>query len=63
MDDILKSLVVIDSLGQVLGLEFETPPDRNKKVHRSSLILSNTNTLTDSLTTLRGRNVRVHTNQ
>lgn len=63
MDDILKSLVVIDSLGHVLGLEFETPPDRNKKVHRSSLILSNTNSLTDSLIALRGRNVRLHTNQ
>jgi hypothetical protein len=63
MDDILKSLVVIDSLGQVLGLEFETPPDRNKNVHRSSLRLSDTSSLTDTLTALRGRNVRVQTSE
>ncbi len=61
MDDILKSLVVLDSLGQVLGLEFETPPDRNENVHKSSLTLSNNSSLTDTLTALRGRNVRVQT--
>ena len=63
MDDILKSLVVLDSLGQVLGLEFETPPDRNENVHRSSLTLSDTSSLTDTLTALRGRNVRVQTSE
>jgi hypothetical protein len=61
MDDILKSLVVLDNLGQVLGLEFETPPDRNENVHRSSLTLSSNASLTDTLTALRGRNVRVQT--
>ncbi len=63
MDDILKSLVVLDSLGQVLGLEFETPPDRNENVHKSSLTLSNDSSLTDTLTALRGRNVRVQTSE
>jgi hypothetical protein len=63
MDDILKSLVVLDSLGQVLGLEFETPPDRNENVHKSSLTLSNNSSLTDTLTALRGRNVRVQTSE
>jgi hypothetical protein len=63
MDDILKSLVVLDSLGQVLGLEFETPPDRNENVHKSSLTLSNNSSLTDTLTALRGRSVRVQTSQ
>jgi hypothetical protein len=60
MDDILKSLVVLDSLGQVLGLEFETPPDRNENVHRASLTLSSNSSLTDTLSALRGRNVRVN---
>ncbi len=63
MDDILKSLVVLDSLGQVLGLEFETPPDRNENVHKSSLTLSSNSSLTDTLTALRGRNVRVQTSE
>ncbi len=63
MDDILKSLVVLDSLGQVLGLEFETPPDRNQNVHKSSLTLSSNASLTDTLTALRGRNVRVQTSE
>lgn len=63
MDDILKSLVVLDSLGQVLGLEFETPPDRNENVHKSSLVLSDNSSLTDTLTALRGRNVRVQTSE
>ena len=63
MDDILKSLVVLDSLGQVLGLEFETPPDRNENVHRTSLTLSDNASLTDTLTALRGRNVRVQTSE
>ncbi len=63
MDDILKSLVVLDSLGQVLGLEFETPPDRNAEVHRGRLELSEYASLTDTLTALRGRSVRVTTSE
>jgi hypothetical protein len=63
MDDILKSLVVLDSLGQVLGLEFETPPDRNAEVHRERLELSDHASLTDTLTALRGRTVRLSTSE
>jgi hypothetical protein len=63
MDDVLKSLVVLDHSGQVLGLEFETPPDRNQNVHRASLSLSSDASLTDTLTALRGRQVRVQTSE
>ncbi len=59
MDDILKSLVAISTNGQVLGLEFETPPDRNTNVSRRPLELSREHSLTDLLTAFRGRNVRV----
>jgi hypothetical protein len=61
MDDILKSLVAISQNGQVLGLEFETPPDRNPSVSRKLLELSRDHSLTDLLAALRGRTVRVST--
>lgn len=61
MDDILKSLVAISQNGQVLGLEFETPPDRNPAVSRKLLELSRDHSLTDLLAALRGRTVRVST--
>ncbi|WP_424949719.1 hypothetical protein [Deinococcus sp.] len=63
MDDVLKSLVVLDRVGQVLGLDFETPPDRNEEVHREQLELSEHASLTDTLTALRGRAVRVMTSE
>ncbi|MGL4609681.1 MAG: hypothetical protein ACRCYY_08345 [Trueperaceae bacterium] len=59
MDDILKSLVVISQNGQVLGLEFETPADRNPNVSQQPLELSGEQSLTDLLTAFRGRMVRV----
>ena len=59
MDDVLKSLVVISQNGLVLGLEFETPPDRNPSVSRKPLELSPEHSLTDLLSALRGRMVRV----
>jgi hypothetical protein len=61
MDDILKSLVAISQSGQVLGLEFETPPDRNPEVSRKLLELSREHSLTDLLAAFRGRMVRVST--
>jgi hypothetical protein len=61
MDDILKSLVVISHNGQVLGLEFETPPDRNPEVSRKLLELSREHSLTDLVAAFRGRMVRVST--
>jgi hypothetical protein len=59
MDDILKSLVAISDNGQVLGLEFETRPDRNDNVSRQPLELSREHSLTDLLAAFRGRTVRV----
>ncbi len=59
MDDILKSLVAISQNGQVLGLEFETPPDRNPEVSRQPLELSREHSLTDLLAAFRGRTARV----
>jgi hypothetical protein len=61
MDDILKSLVAISQNGQVLGLEFETPPDRNPSISRKLLELSRDHSLTDLLAALRGHTVRVST--
>jgi hypothetical protein len=61
MDDILKSLVAISENGQVLGLEFETPPDRNPEVSRKLLELSREHSLTDLLAAFRGKTVRVST--
>lgn len=59
MDDILKSLVAISQSGHILGLEFETPPDRNPNVSRKPLELSPEHSLTDLLSAFRGRMVRI----
>jgi hypothetical protein len=61
MDDILKSLVAISTNGQILGLEFETPPDRNSEVSAQPLEFSREHSLTDLLAAFRGRMVRVST--
>jgi hypothetical protein len=61
MDDILKSLVTISENGQVLGLEFETQPDRNSNVSRKLLELSREHSFTDLLAAFRGKTVRVST--
>jgi hypothetical protein len=60
MDDVLKSLIAIDEgAGQVLGLEFETPEDRNPNVARPTLALPDGRGLTELLNALRGRQVRL----
>ncbi|MCS6839428.1 MAG: DUF4139 domain-containing protein [Roseiflexus sp.] len=60
MDDILKSLIVLDlSEGQVLGIDIETPEDRAKQIERGSIHLSDTRSLLDLLRDLRGRRVRL----
>lgn len=59
MDDVLKSLVAIDRQGRVLGLEFETPEDRNRNVTRPKLELSDGKGLTELLDALKGRAVRL----
>lgn len=60
MDDILKSLIVLDlGEGQVLGIDIETPEDRAKQIERGSIHLSDTRSLLDLLRDLRGRGVRL----
>lgn len=60
MDDVLKSLVVLDlGDGQVLGIDFETPEDRESLISRGSIHLSDQRSLLDLLRDLRGRNVRL----
>lgn len=60
MDDVLKSLVVLSlNGGEIHGLEFETPPDRNRSVSKAVLELSDERSLTGLLGALRGQRVKV----
>jgi hypothetical protein len=60
MDDVLKSLVVLDlGSGQVHGVDFETPEDRATQLDRGSIHLSDARSLLDLLRDLRGREVRL----
>jgi hypothetical protein len=61
MDDVLKSLTVLDSIGTVRGVEFATPADRNPNAARHVLELSNERGLTDAISALRGQQVRLVT--
>jgi hypothetical protein len=59
MDDVLKSLVVLESSsGQVLGVDFATPEDRAVRLARGGISLSAERSLLDLLRDLRGRRVR-----
>ncbi|MGQ9548944.1 MAG: hypothetical protein ACUVSY_06125 [Roseiflexus sp.] len=59
MDDILKSLIVLDlGAGYVRGIDLETPEDRAAQIKRGSIHLSETCSLLDLLRDLRGRAVR-----
>lgn len=60
MDDILKSLIVLDlGAGYVRSIDFETPEDREAQIKRGSIHLSDTRSLLDLLRDLRGRQVRL----
>jgi hypothetical protein len=61
MDDVLKSLTVLDRIGTVRGVEFVTPADRNPNAARHVLELSNERGLTDVISALRGQQVRLVT--
>jgi hypothetical protein len=61
MDDVLKSLTVLDSIGTVRGVEFATPADRNPNAARHVTELSNERGLTDAISALRGQQVRLVT--
>ncbi len=59
MDDVLKSLIVIDRSGQVRNIDFTTPEDRTDRLARSGFHLSQEQSLLDLLRDLRGRSVRL----
>ncbi|GAB4212978.1 MAG: hypothetical protein OHK0022_49490 [Roseiflexaceae bacterium] len=60
MDDVLKSLIVLDlGAGQVHGVDFETPEDREAQLARGSIHLSDNRSMLDLLRDLRGRQVRI----
>ncbi|RRR77053.1 MAG: hypothetical protein EI684_02055 [Candidatus Viridilinea halotolerans] len=60
MDDVLKSLIALDlGGGQVLGVDYETPEDREDRLRRGSIHLSHAQSLLDLLRDLRGRRVRL----
>ncbi len=56
INDALKSLTIFDRAGgQVLGIHYQTPMDRNARFDESSIRLSSSASLTDLLRDLRGR--------
>jgi hypothetical protein len=60
MNDILKSLTVIDwGEGQVLGIDYATPQSREERLAGCSIRLSDARSLRDLLVGLRGRRVRL----
>lgn len=62
MDDILKSLTVLDyGGGNVLGIDYDTPQQKAERLQGCSVALNNTRSLRDLLTSLRGRTVSLHT--
>jgi hypothetical protein len=60
MNDVLKSLVALSNGGQVLGLAFETPPDRNPNARGQRLELDAARSLRDLCESLRGCEVECH---
>ncbi len=64
VDDVLKSLLVSDRRGgQVLGVRYETPTDRQTRLDESPLTLSPDASLLDLLRSLRGLRVRLVTGE
>lgn len=60
MDDLLKSLTVLDHAGgQVRGVDYETPQSQADRLAGSSVVLDDTRSVRDLLIALRGREVRL----
>ena len=60
MNDVLKSLTAIDwGEGQVLGIDYPTPQDREEQLSGCSVLLADDRSLQDLLVSLRGREVRL----
>jgi hypothetical protein len=63
MDDLLKSLTVIDhSGGQVRGVDYDTPQSKSQRLEGCSVILGDRRSLRDLLKALRGREVQLKLN-
>ncbi|MGC9348862.1 MAG: hypothetical protein ACP5JG_12030, partial [Anaerolineae bacterium] len=61
MNDILKSLTVIDrGEGQVLGVDYATPQSREERLAGCSVRLDDDRSLRDLLSSLRGRRITLH---
>jgi hypothetical protein len=64
MNDVLKSLVAFDRAGgQVRNIGYDAPEERQKKLARGSIHLSDHASLVDLLRDLRGRQVKVQLQQ
>jgi len=60
INDVLKSVAVFDkSGGQVLGIHYQTPMDKDARLASSSIRLSDQASFGDLLSALRGRQVRL----
>ena len=60
MDDLLKSLTVIDHAGgQIQGVDYDTPQSLEERLAGNSVILDDARSLRDLLKALRGRAVRL----
>ena len=60
MDDLLKSLTVIDhSAGQIRGVDYDTPQSQEERLAGCSIILDDRRSLRDLVKALRGRHVQL----
>ncbi|MCP5100622.1 MAG: hypothetical protein GY943_34160 [Chloroflexi bacterium] len=60
INDVLKSLnVTVQGSGQLLGVDYETPEDKQKRLDGLSVKLSDRSSLIDLLSSLRGRLVTI----
>ncbi len=60
MDDLLKSLTVIDlGAGRVQGVDYDTPQSRAERLAGNSVILGDRRSMRDLLMALRGRRVKL----
>ena len=60
INDVLKSLMVFDRAdGQVLGIQYQTPMDIQKRLDSNPIALAKLSTLTDLFTSLRGHQVMI----
>jgi hypothetical protein len=63
MDDLLKSLTVLDYVGgQVRGIDYDTPQSQAERLAGNSVILGDTRSVRDLLMALRGREVQLQVN-